>query len=167
MYKDFLRKCGRSPKVINDFLDDSYCRLYAGDDRLPITKVNSRCRIYLYDTNIIHGDWQSILSSINKRTTSGIYCIHPVTCTGLGQFFTLRRYQKFSRSNKIILDIDVPQEDIRLLFSKYTNKFLADITLASKVYLPIGGAFSSPSGYYKNFIYAVDLLFCFGRVAFR
>ena len=73
----------------------------------------------------------------------------------------MRNMNKIARTNKIILDINVPVEEIPYLFKEYKNLFLADITKNNFVYLKIGGTFKTNFQYYKDLIYKLNLLYYF------
>lgn len=164
IYKEFLQEKyddGIKSKDINHFLDDSYYRAYAGDSKLPIPPMVKNKRLFLYDVDFFYPDWREILEELSKRKPSSIVRVHPVYCTKLNDFFELRNYPKFARSNEVILDLPIPLDELNVLFRKYEKKFLADITQTSAVYLPIGGTLKSNELYYKDFIYKMNLLYSF------
>ena len=164
IYVDFLREKFKTNVKINTLehlLDDSYYRNYAGDNRLPIPAIRKNKRIFLFDKQFFYDDWQKTLDEISMRAPSSIVRIHPVICNTLGQYFTLREYQRFARTNTIILDLDIPLEESHYMFKKYKHLFLADITQTSKVCLPLGGSFKTNQIYYKDLIYKLNLLYSF------
>ena len=142
-------------------LDDSYYRNYAGENKLPLTPVLPRKRFYLYDKDFFYPDWEETLNIISERNPSSIVRIHPVICHTLSEYFKLRSFIKFARSNEIILDINIPLEDTNYMFNHYKNLFLADITKSSNVFLPLGGSLSNQAKYFKDFIYKINLLYLF------
>ena len=164
IYKDFLQTKyadGIKSKDINHFLDDSYYRIYAGDNKLPIPPMMKNKRIFLYDVDFFYPDWKEVLQELSNRKPSSIVRVHPVYCTNLTQFFEIRTFPKFARTNEIILDLPIPLNELNVLFKKYERKFLADITQSSNVFLPLGGTLKSNELYYKDFIYKINLLYSF------
>lgn len=164
IYKDFLQNKyndGVKSKEINHFLDDSYYRAYAGENRLPIPPMVKNKRVFLYDVDFFYPDWKEILEELSNRKPSSIVRVHPVYCTSLSQFFELRNFPKFARTNEIILDLPIPLEELNVLFKRYEKKFLADISKTSAVYIPLGGTLKSNELYYKDFIYKMNLLYSF------
>lgn len=164
IYKDFLQTKyadGIKTKEINHFLDDAYYRIYAGENKLPIPPMMKNKRIFLYDVDFFYSDWKETLQELTNRKPSSIVRIHPVHCKSLTDFFEIRNFPKFARSNEIILDLPIPLEELNVLFNKYERKFLADITSSSSVFLPLGGTLKSNELYYKDFIYKLNLLYSF------
>ena len=52
IYKQFLKEkdlLGINPKIINHILDDTYYRMYAGANRLPIPPILPSKRVFIYD----------------------------------------------------------------------------------------------------------------------
>ena len=141
IYKDSLKQKyndGIKSKVINHVLDDSYYRNYAGKNKLPLPAIQPKKRIFLYDREFFYDDWEYTIKTISARRPSTIIRIHPIICKTLAQYFTMRNYQKLSRENEIILDLDIPLNEVNYMLKHYKNLFLADITSNSKVYLFIG-----------------------------
>ena len=73
----------------------------------------------------------------------------------------MRNYQKLSRENEIILDLDIPLNEVNYMLKHYKNLFLADITPTSKVYLTIGGTWQSNLQYIRDLLYKLNLLYAF------
>lgn len=164
IYKDFLKQKyndGVRAKVINHVLDDSYYRMYAGLDKLPIPPIKMKKRVYIFDKNFFINDWKEILKTIEQRHASSIVTIHPVRCNKLQQYFDLRAMPIFSRSNEIILDLNIPLEEVQYMLRKYKNLFLADIVKTSNVYIPLGGSYATNMLYFRDFIYKINLLYSF------
>lgn len=164
IYKEFLKEKyqeGIKNKVISHILDDTYYRNYAGDEQLPLPKIIKGKRVYLYDRKFFYQDWEETLEKISSHSPSTIIRIHPVICNKLNQFFTLRKYNKFARSNNIILDIKIPLSDVNYMLKEYGKIFLAEITDSSNVFLPLGGSYIAPSEYYRDIIYTLNLLYAF------
>lgn len=164
IYKEFLKEKyndGTKTKIISHILDDSYYRNYAGDERLPLPRIIKNKRIYLYDRDFFYPDWEDTLKEISKRSPSKIIRLHPVICNKLNQFFTLRSYSKFARTNNIILDTKVPLDEVNYMLKEYKKFFLAEITESSNVFLPLGGSYISLLEYYKDIIYTLNLLYAF------
>lgn len=164
IYKDFLKEKynnGIKSKVIGHVLDDTYYRNYAGKHKLPLPAIKSKKRVILYDKDFFYPDWQETLDKICSRKPASIIRIHPVVCTKVSDYFIIRNNPKFSRTNKIILDLDIPLSEMHYLLKYYTNQFLADITYSSNVYIPLGGNFQSNPFYFRDFIYKLNLLYSF------
>lgn len=162
VYYQFLKQCKVNPKLINDFLDNAYYRI--GNEKLiyPAPVIHKQHRLYIYDKNPLEReDWQKNLQKFSSHGPSAIYFIHPIYCTSLNVFFQLREINKISRENEIILNLLIPSNEVSLMFKKYLNLMLADITLSSKTYLQLGGDFPTITQYYQNLIYTLNLLFCF------
>lgn len=164
IYKQFLKQKyqdGVKAKIISNLLDDSYYRMYAGKDRLPLPPIKSRKRVYIYDRDFFVGDWQDIIQTISARKPIVIHCIHPIVCHKLSDYFKMRNCSKLSRTAQVILDIPIPLDEIYYMLKKYKKLFLADITGNSQVYLPLGGNFANKIQYYKDVIHKLNLLYSF------
>ena len=164
IYKDFLKEKyqqGVKATVISHILDDSYYRMYAGEERLPIPSIKRNKRFFIYDKDFFYPDWEKTLKRIIDKSPSSIVRIHPIVCNTLTQFFSLRNLPRIARTNEIILDTDIPLEDVNYMFKKYKNLFLADITNSSNIYIPLGGSYISRFQYYKDLIYKLNLLYAF------
>ena len=164
IYKNYLKQLyqnGVKANIINHILDDSYYRLYAKNEQLPIPPIQKNKRIFIYDINILDNDWEYIIDNISARGPSTIIPIHPIICHTISDYFKLRNKSKILRSTPIILDLNIPLTDINYLFKKYELLFLADINLASNVTFNLGGDFISQKQYIKDFIYKLNLLYSF------
>lgn len=164
IYKNYLSKMleeGMSYKKINSFLDTCYYRMYAGENKLPIPKIIKNHKIIIYDRKIFYDDWEGIMDTLAKRNPSTILTIHPIYCNTLTQFFSLKKYIKFSPRNKLILNLDIPFSEFNALFNRYELKFKANIGMSTAVMLPIGGTFVTKFQYYENYDYIMNLLFSF------
>lgn len=164
IYKEFLKQKyqdGIKAKIINDVLDNSYYRMYVNNNKLPIPPIYRRKHLILYDKNILINNWQEIFKEIESRAPASIITIHPVECINLTDFFALRLFNKFSRENNIILNLNIPLEQISYMLKKYKNVFLAEITKNSNIFLPLGGDYKTKELYYKDFIYKINLLYSF------
>lgn len=164
IYKDSLKQKyndGVKSKVISHVLDDSYYRNYAGKNKLPLPAIQPKKRIFLYDRDFFYNDWEYTIKIISARKPSSIVRIHPIICKTLNEFFTMRNYPKISRENEIILDIDIPLEEVNYMFKHYKNLFLADIMPNSNVYLTIGSSWSTNLQYIRDLIYKLNLLYSF------
>jgi len=162
IYKEFLKnkyQDGIKAKVISHVLDDAYYRMYAGDQRLPIPPIRRTKRIFIYDRDFLHGDWQEIIQQISERKPSSIVPIHPILCHTVTDFLKLRAEPKISRNSTIILDLNIPLDEIHYLLKKYKKIFLAEITPSSSICLSLGGSFNSSFQYFKDFIYKMNLLY--------
>ena len=164
IYKESLKQKyndGIKTKVIEHALDDTYYRMYAGEEKLPIPVVLPRKRVFLYDKEFFYDDWQEIIDDVIARRPASIQRIHPIACKTLTQYFAVRENPKIARSNDIILDLDIPLDEVHYMLKNYKNKFLADITRTSNVYISIGGSWPTTYMYYNDLIYKLNLLYCF------
>ena len=164
VYKEFLKQKydeGIKTKTISHTLDDTYYRNYAGKNKLPIPPIIPKKRVYLFDRDFFYPDWQYTIEKISYRKPSGIYRIHPIICNKLSQFFDVRAQSKIARSNEIILDLEVPTDEISYMIKHFKNQFLADIVLNSKVYIPLKSKWITKDKYYKELIYTLNLLYSF------
>lgn len=164
IYKEFLKEKynnGIKAKVISHVLDDTYYRNYAGKNKLPLTAIRTRQRVFLYDRDFFYPDWQETIEKISNCRPASIIRLHPVICHKLTEYFQLRSYNKFARTNAIILDLNIPLNEIYYMLNKYKNLFLADITLTSNVYITLGGSLPTNAQYMRDFIYKLNLLYCF------
>lgn len=164
IYKEFLKdkyRDGIKTKVIEHILDDSYYRLYAGDSKLPIPPVKKGKRFFIYDSEFFYPDWEATIKKIIERSPSSINFIHPIVCHTLAQYFALRQQPKIARTNKIILDTNIPLDDVNYMLNKYKNLFLADIFPTSNICIPLGGSYLSTLQYYIDLKYKLNLLFSF------
>ena len=98
---------------------------------------------------------------ISDKKTGGIYTIHPIVCNTLNKFFEIRKRNKIAKSNEIILDLNIPLEEVDYMLKHYKNLFLAEINEGSNVYIPLKSDWIVIKSYYKNLIYTLNLLFAF------
>lgn len=164
IYKNFLKEKydeGIKTNIINQLLDNTYYRRYAGEEKLPMPSIKSNKLLYLYDTDFFSYDWEDTIQEAIDRKVRGIHSIHPIVCKTLSQYFKLRTYPKITRSNDILLDTEVPLNEVNYMLKKYQNMFLADITKNTAVYIPIGGTFQTNLQYYKDLIYKLNILYSF------
>ena len=164
IYKEFLKQkynAGVKAKVIERVLDDSYYRAYAGDNKLPLSPIYPRKRIFLFDKDFFYPDWQQMVETISARRPSSILRIHPIVCKKLSQYFELRSQPKIARANNIILDLNIPLEEVPYMLRHYKSLFLADIVPTSSVFITLGGTLKSHAHYYRDYIYKLNLLYSF------
>ena len=164
IYKEFLKEknmAGIDEKVLEHILDDTYYRMYAGDNKLPMPPILSRKRVFIYDKDIFVPDWQNIMKRINSHNPSSIKPIHPIYCHNITDYFLLREQLGIARDTVIILDFKIPLEDTPYLMKKYKNRFLADMPKTSSVCVSLGGTFDTQYQYYKDCIYKLNLLYVF------
>lgn len=164
IYKEFLKQkydAGIKYRTIEHVLDDTYYRNYAGENKLPLPAILPRKRIFLYDRDFFYPDWENTIELISSRKPSSIIRLHPIICNKLSNYFKLREYTKFARSNLILLDIDIPLEEVNYMFKKYKNLFLADIVQSTNVMLPIGNTQSTNLQYVRDLVYKLNLLYSF------
>ena len=143
---------GTDAKIITHILDDSYYRLKAGNNILPIPPIFPNKRIFIYDTDIFVDDWQYIFNKIADRRPSRIFMIHPIYCKTVSNFFNLRKNSKIARSNNIIFDFNIPLNETNYLMKSYKKHFLAEIPNNSNIFLELGGSLSTKMQYMKDII---------------
>lgn len=164
IYKEYLQNHllnGTNTKEINHFLDDTYYRMHAGKERLPIPPMVKRKRVFLYDVDFFYDDWRTILDKLFEHNPTSITRIYPVVCRSISKYFELRSYQKFSRTNVIYMDLPIPLDEMDKMFKKYELKLLGDITLSTQVYITFGGDHVTTTAFYKNFAYKLNVLYAF------
>lgn len=162
IYKNFLKEKynnGVSYKIIDKFLDNTYYRMHAGSQKLPIPPVRKNKQVYIYDIDFFNDDWEELIIDIVNHNPSAIYTIHPIICETMTQYFSIRNIAKISRMNPIILDITIPYDEIPYLLKKYKNLLLADIARSSDIYISIGGDKPGKYAYYHELIYKLNLLY--------
>ena len=164
IYADFLKQKnseGIEPKIISRLLDGCYYRMYAGNNKMPLPAVQVNKNVYLYDRKFFYPDWEAIIDTISSRRPSLIISIHPIICQKVTDFFKLRSKTKIARTTEIILDLNIPLDEVNYMLKKYSNYFLADINSYSNIYLPLGGNYGTPILYYKDLVYKLNLLYAF------
>lgn len=164
IYKDLLKDKmaqGADINAIGHLLDDSYYRMMVNDQKLPIPPIIPRKRVYLYDRNIFTPDWKDTFEKILSHVPSSIYTIHPVFCKTINQFIDLYSFSRFSRQNQIILDMNIPLNEVKYLMEYYKKKLLELIIPASNVAISLGGNFKTKIQYEKDFIYKMKLFYAF------
>lgn len=164
VYKEFLKQKydeGIKTKIISHTLDDTYYRNYAGKNKLPMPAVIPKKRVFLFDRDFFYSDWQETIKKISSYKPASIYRIHPIICNRLSQFFEVRAYPKIARSNEIILDLEVPTDEIPYMINRFKKQFLADIVPSSRVYIPLKNCWITNEQYFKELIYSLNLLYSF------
>lgn len=164
IYKDFLKEKynnGVRAKIIEHVLEDSYYRIYAGEEILPLPPIRKNKRVFIYDKDLLSRPWQDIINSIALKKPSGIHTIHPIICRTITDFKNIRNCASIARGNEIILDFNIPLEEVPYLLKNYEKFFLAEIVKTSNIFLTLGGNFNSTFKYYKDLIYKMNLLYSF------
>ena len=164
IYKEFLQdkyKNGVKPKIINQVLDNSYYRMYAEKERLPIPPMFPNKKVINYDIDFFYPDWKEIITKLTDRRISTFYRIHPIICNRYSQFFEVRDFNKISREIPIILDTKIPLDEVHYMFKEYEKRFLAEITQTSDVSLPLGNDCKTLAQFRQNLIYSLNLLYSF------
>lgn len=164
IYHDFLKQKyqdGVKAKTISHILDDSYYRMYAGNNKLPVPSIHPLKRVFLYDKNFFYPDWKETIDEISGRKVAQIIRIHPIICKTVTQFLEARNCNKLARSNSYILDFDIPLDEVNYMLKKYKKYFLAEISESSNIFVALGGSFNAEAKYYKDFIYKINLLYAF------
>lgn len=164
IYKEVLKQKyneGIKAKIISSVLDNTYYRNYAGKNKLPLPAVLPRKQVILYDRDFFYPDWKETIQEISDRKPSTILRIHPIVCNKLSDYFDVRNFNKIARANTIILDINIPLEDVNYMLRNYKNLFLADIVPNSNVMLYLGGTWPTKLQYCRDLIYKLNLLLSF------
>ena len=164
IYKEILKKKyqdGIKSRIISHTLDDSYYRMFAGGHKLPIPPIKNKKRVFVFDKEIFQPGWEEVMAQIGNRNPAAILTIHPVRCKTLTQYFTFRSIEKISRANEMILELDIPLDEVYYMLKHYKNKFLADIVEASNVFITLGGNFKYSKQYLDDFVYKMNILFSF------
>lgn len=164
IYKEILKKKyqdGIKSNIITHILDDSYYRMFAGDNILPVPPIKTKKRIFIYDKDIFHNGWEHVLNKVSERNPAKILTIHPARCKTLTQYFTFRGIEKMGRANEMILDLDIPIDEVYYMLKHYKNRFLADIAESSNVFITLGGNYRYSKQYLEDFIYKMNILFSF------
>ena len=65
------------------------------------------------------------------------------------------------RANEMILDLDIPIDEVYYMLKHYKNRFLADIAESSNVFITLGGNYRYSKQYLEDFIYKMNILFSF------
>lgn len=152
---------GVKAKIISNVLDNTYYRNYAGVNKLPLPAILPRKQVILYDRNFFYPDWKDTIQEITDRRPSTIIRIHPIVCSKLSEYFDMRDFVKISRANTIILDINIPLDEVNYMLRHYKKLFLADITANSNVMLYLGGSWDTMQQYCRDLIYKINLLLAF------
>lgn len=164
IYKEYLKEKyneGIKSQIITHLLDDTYYRRYAGKNQLPIPPIRPRHRVFIYDRELFQPGWEEMIDDMIKHKPSTIVCIHPIICRTVTDYFKLREKDKVSRTNIILLELDIPLSEVDYMLKKYDKYFLADITRQSNIMLTLGGSFPTNIQYYKDMIYKLNLLYAF------
>lgn len=163
IYKESLQKKyddGVKAKVIRSMLDSTYYRCYS-TEKLPLPPILPNKKVIIYDREFFYPNWREILKEIREKNPSSIYYIHPIICHTLSNFFEVRNFSKLNKTNTYILDLDIPLTEAHYMLDKYRNYLLAEIVPNSTIFLPLGGTFKTNFQYFKDFIYKINLLYCF------
>lgn len=163
IYKEYLKQKyidGIKANVIEHLLDDTYYRYYA-NSKLPIPPIKKRHKFFLYDINFFQPDWEDLIDEISSHKPTSIICVHPIVCHTLTEYFKVREKSKIARLNTIILELNVPLNEVHYMLETYKNQFLADITQSSNVCISLGGTFKTRYHYYNDLIYKLNLLYSF------
>ena len=164
VYKPLLADkyaAGLKSSVVTQILENSYYRMYAGKNKLPITPVYPKKKMYIYDIDFFVPDWQKIIQQISRHSPSSIKPIHPLICKTIANYFNVREFPRMARDTELILDTNIPLDETPILMKKYKNKFLADINKTSNVYITLGGSYETERQYARNFAYKLNLLYIF------
>lgn len=164
IYAEFLKQKyseGVKTAVISHVLDDTYYRMHAGENKLPIPPVKKGKRVYLFDRDFFYDDWEYIINDISDRKPCSIIRIHPIYCKTITDYFKLREYTKLNRTNKVVLDLNISLEDVSYMMKRYGKLFLADVNQATAVYIPLQGNQSTLIQYCRDLVYTLNLLYCF------
>lgn len=164
IYKEALKQKyndGIKAKVISKVLDNTYYRNYAGNNKLPLPAIVSNKQVLLYDRDFFYEDWKETIQQISNHKPSSILRLHPIICHTLTNYFDVREFNKVSRANLMILDIDIPLDEVGYMLRHYKNLFLADIVPSTNTALYIGGSWPTTLQYCRDLVYKLNLLFSF------
>ena len=164
IYSNFLKEKyneGIKSKEIDKLLDNSYYRWHAGNEILPLPKINKRCRIYIYDIDFFQNGWQTVINKISERNPTSIYFIHPMRYDKISDFLDAREHPLIAKTNDIYLNLNIPLKETPILMKLYKNRLLAVIKQTSPIYLSLGGSFHYRTEYFKDIIYKLNLLYVF------
>lgn len=169
IYKDFLRNKYQEEAIkgekINKFLDNTYYRMYAGNERLPIPPIHPKRKVYLYDVDFFYNDWEAIIDEIAAKKPSNIVRINPIHCENMSQFWEVRAIPKLARNTTFIWDFPLPFSDLNVFFKKYLKTFLADIIGYSNIGFYLGknyyNDFNDKHFYAQNLYHKLNLLYSF------
>ena len=170
IYKEVLKQKyndGIKAKVISKVLDNTYYRNYAGENKLPLPAILPNKQLLLYDRDFFYPDWKDTIQEICDRRARTIIRLHPIICHTLTEYFDLRDFSKISRANLIILDLNIPLDEVNYMLNHYKKLFLADITPTSNVALYLGGNWSTMLQYCRDLIYKINLLLSFWSCGVR
>ena len=164
IYKEVLKQKyndGIKAKVISKVLDNTYYRNYAGESKLPLPAILPNKQLILYDRDFFYHDWKETIQEISDRKVSSIIRLHPIICHTLTEYFETRNFQKLSRANATILELNIPLEDVNYMLNHYKKLFLADIVPSSNTLLYLGGSFATLRQYCRDLMYKLNLLYSF------
>ena len=167
IYKNFLSEKfsqGMPAKEINNFLDNTYYRIYYKNEILPIPRVKTNKKVFIYDKEFFIPNIYDILKEISDRKPSGIYRIFPIYCENFEQFLDIRKIPKFSRANEIIFNYKKNFEEVKEEIKKYYKILKAEITFINPVYIPFGYDKDSPKtilSYSRELIRGLNMLYLF------
>lgn len=170
IYKEVLKQKyndGIKAKVISKVLDNTYYRNYARENKLPLPAILPNKQLLLYDRDFFYPDWKDTIQEIIKRRASSIIRLHPIICHTLTDYFDVRDYSKISRANLIILDLNIPLDEVNYMLNHYKRLLLADISQTSNVALYLGGNWSTMLQYCRDLIYKINLLLSFWSRSIR
>ena len=169
LYKPLLRaKIEEKPnriKDINNFLDDTYYRMYAGDDKLVIPKVNRNKKVIVYDDRIFDHPFDDILNELISRGCRKVVFKYPVICRSIEDFFMLVSNPKISSDVKYVLDIDFEKESLPKIINQYKNRFKEFVRFNSDISFYFGKNYRN--NYYgqeffiNNLLLSLNILYYF------
>ncbi len=170
IYKEVLKQKyneGVKAKIISKVLDNTYYRNYAGNNKLPLPAIIPNKQVILYDRDFFYPDWKETIEEISNHKVGTIIRLHPIVCHTITNYFDVRNFPKVSRANNIILDIEIPLDDVNYMLNHYKKLFLADITSTSNVALYLGGTWPTTLQYCRDLVYKMNLLLSFWSCGIR
>ena len=165
LYKEYLREKindkSMSYKQVNDFLDNTYHRMYAQEKKLIVPPMVKRKKIFLYDRNFFWNNWEKDIEELIEREPSSINRIHPIWCDSIDKLLSVKKINKILASTEIALDLPIKIFEADKVIKNYEKYLLQFINFSSGVYLPIGQKCKTVLQYYSNMIFTLNLLYFF------
>lgn len=164
IYKDYLREEMEKSltfKEVNDFLDNTYHRMYAGNKKLIVPPTEKRKKIFLYDRDFFWETWEKDIEELLKGNPSSLNRIHPIYCDSFDKLLAVKRIKKMLSTTEIILTLPIKFNEIVKIIKQYEKYLLEFINLSSCVYLPIGQNCKNVLQYYSSMVFTLNFLYSF------
>lgn len=159
LYKAYLRtKLAEKPKKtseIGHFLDDSYYRMYAEEEKLIMPHVKRNKDVIIYDEDVFYGDLSDVLQSLANRNCRKIIFKNPVLCHSFDDFLMVISNKKVLGATKFILDFNISEQNAAKLIYSYRNKLKEFIYYATDISMYLGKNYKN--NYYGQDFFIKDL----------